>query len=344
MEISHRPNKAMKDYSEHVFVVGSSRSGTTLVTTLLLSSPIYASYRAETQLLNGCELKYGNLSKQESKKKFLADWLRSRQFRRSGLTQEECKNLVLNKEITTYVRLLSEFMNIVAERQGCERWVDGTPGNALSLDLIAEYFPNARVVHVIRDGRAVALSRAKLGWCGVRTDSFDKALCYSAIKWERSVQTARSAKSFLGRRYYEIQYENLVGDPTQELGKLSEFLRIPEFVYDVKDSVHDGSKESDCSNLHHTNSVFGDMPAGISTQAVSRWQNVLTQTQICAIESTIGDTLTQLGYTHSTFCKPSVHHLINGHWCRFVIGLKNLAKENMRIGRFTHTPLEVDRD
>ena len=331
------------DNGEHVFVVGSSRSGTTLVNTILLSSPLYARYRAETQLLNGCEIKYGDLAKQTSKKRFLTDWLRSRQFKRSGLTQKEFETLLFNKNTTSYIHLLSGFMNMVSAKQDCQRWVDSTPGNAFCLAQISIHFPNAKVIHVIRDGRAVALSLAKLGWSGVRTKNHDKALCYSAIKWEHSVLAAQSAKDCLGSRYHEIQYEKLVADPKQEIEKLSSFLQVPGLSYKENQSSAE-SKKQDSSELKRTNSAFGDMPKGISTHAANRWKKSLSKRQICKIEAIVDNTLKQLGYTSITKSTPPIRYLVNGYIYRITIGLKRYLKYNFRLGKLTISPLELDQD
>lgn len=330
------------DNDEHVFVVGSSRSGTTLVHTILLSSPIYAQYRAETQILNGCELKYGDLSKTSSKQKFLSDWLRSRQFKRSGLTIKEFSALLFDKNTSSYTLLLSKFMRLIADKQNCQRWVDSTPGYAFYLKQIAEHFPNSKVVHVIRDGRAVALSLAKLGWSGINTNSFDKALCYSAIKWEKSILAARTSKDLLGDRYHEIQYEKLVKNPEQEQKLLSEFLGLTTKLSYENGISRIRSLEQHSTLKKQTNSAFSDMSAGLSIQAVNRWKSALTQTQIRKIESLVGDRLIQLGYTINTEKDLQKSPFINKF--RFISGLIHQIKTLPGMGQFTTTPLELDQD
>lgn len=331
------------DNGEHVFVVGSSRSGTTLVNTILLSSPLYANYRAETQLLNGCDIKYGQLTKSSSKKYFLSEWLRSRQFKRSGLSQEEFEALLFDDGTTSYFQLQSKFMAAVAAKQSRDRWVDSTPANAFNLEKIATSFPKAKVVHVIRDGRAVALSLAKLGWSGIKTDNFDNALCYSAIKWEQSVLAAKAAQSFLGERYYEIRYENLVNNTSQELVALSKFIGTPGLNY--KANTHSTGIDKQLRTTEkQTNSAFGDMTSGISNHAVNRWKESLSDAQINAVEATVNSTLKKLGYLDKLHSPDAIQVFWNACRYRGVVNIKHFIKDTVWPGRLTTSPLELDQD
>jgi len=333
-----------KDYGEHVFVVGSSRSGTTLVNTILLSCPLYAVYRAETQILNGCDTKYGDLANKRSREIFLSDWFRSRQFLRSGLTKEEFLGLLNSTDTHSYIRLLSKFMNMVAAKQQRDRWVDSTPGNISALAEISDYFPNAKVIHVIRDGRAVALSRTKLGWSGVNTNNFEKALGYSALMWENSVLAARKARSFLPRRYIEVRYEQLVECPDYVVNSLSEFLNLPNLGYEHINKGNDFTRNGSSTPIRSTNSAFGDMSAGISKQAAYRWKDSLTKDQISRIESFVGQTLETLGYPLVTNKKLNLKYSIEKLWIRSFIKAKSHIKKIATLGRLGATPLEVGVD
>lgn len=231
------------DEREHVFIVGSARSGTSLVASIIQNSPIYASYHAETKLLKECESKYGSLDRPDVRKIFLEDWLRSRQFLRSGLSEREATELL--EVNSSYASFLSAYMNQVANKQGCDRWIDSTPDNSYVLDVIASQFPNAKVIHMLRDGRAVALSLAKLGWSGVGTDDFDKALLYSSLKWQSAVTLVQYLSPLLNDRYMEVRYEDFVRKPEQKIKEICDFLGIP--------IIDDIALKADAnSNLHST--------------------------------------------------------------------------------------------
>jgi hypothetical protein len=55
-------------------------------------------------------------------------------------------------------------MNEIASKQGANRWIDSTPTNIPHMFRISRDFPEARFIHIIRDGRDVALSLEKRAW------------------------------------------------------------------------------------------------------------------------------------------------------------------------------------
>ena len=146
-----------------VFVMGSARSGTTMVSHIISSSQKFAKYHAETLILNVCKQKYGNIFLSPQKRRlFLSDWIRSRQFRESHLTEIAFTKIVENS--TSYENLLINFLSTIAESQGCSHIVDSTPGNAKHLMHINSKCKSSKFINIIRDGRDVALSQAKLNW------------------------------------------------------------------------------------------------------------------------------------------------------------------------------------
>lgn len=169
---SHRP----------IFVVGCQRSGTTMLR-LMLDSHRRISCGPETRFLEGFEPILTD------------DWKRLSQY---GFTEEE------------WIRRIRDFFEGIqgdyARSRGKERWADKTPRYALMIPLILRIFPDAQVVHVIRDARDVAVShRKRFGyWSGLK----------STVKWPRYVGTARDASRILpDDAYLEVRYENLVADP-----------------------------------------------------------------------------------------------------------------------------------
>ena len=330
------------DEREHVFVVGSARSGTSLVGTIIASSPLYALYRAETKLLAECQVKYGDIRNYHSRKKFLKDWFNSRQFKRTGLTRDEILRILPDPQ--SYYEFLGAYMGLVAEKQGRDRWVDSTPDNVECLEQIAQVFPKAKVIHVVRDGRAVAISKAKLGWSGVRTSNLDKALSYSALLWQRSVKRAMKSSTFLSDRYCEVKYEDLVENPEEVIGNIQRFLGIPELDKTTLVGEVGGFSQSSDSPLMKPNSIFGDMGPGINTTAAYRWKRLLTTKQICQIEAGVSNTLVGFGYPLLCEKSISMQSKINSRWRKMILGAKETLKKKTPLGRLIVSPLEIGEE
>ena len=81
-----------------------------------------------------------------------------------------------------------------------------TPWHVLHLPLIGEVYPDARFVHIIRDGRDAARSIVAQPW---GPDSVAGA----AEEWRASVEAGRAGAGVLGERLLEVRYEELVAEP-----------------------------------------------------------------------------------------------------------------------------------
>jgi len=108
---------------------------------------------------------------------------------------------------------------------------DKTPDNLQYFDCLATYFPDAKFVHVIRDGRDVAVS---LWHFNLRNDpgktiqqwgTFEGFVREFAEYWVTTVKAGRRTGDALGsERYLELRYEDLLADPQGELSRALRFL------------------------------------------------------------------------------------------------------------------------
>ena len=111
------------------------------------------------------------------------------------------------------------FYEMYAEKMGKPRWGDKTPHYLRRMDVIHELLPEARFVHVVRDGRAVALSIKDL-WFGPST--FEECAEY----WVHRIDEARHRAKGLPH-YMEVRYEDLVRQPETQLRRIAEFIELP---------------------------------------------------------------------------------------------------------------------
>src|SRR5690349_19346474 len=118
-----------------VFVLGSPRSGTTLLYHMLLSAGNFALYLSESNVFNLLAPKFGDLRSIRSKEALMRVWLKSKLFDRSGLDPNEIRSKIMVecKGPGDFLRIL---MEEICRRQGVERWADCTPDHLLYLDRI----------------------------------------------------------------------------------------------------------------------------------------------------------------------------------------------------------------
>jgi hypothetical protein len=295
-EISHECGVVRSVRSKApVFVVGSPRSGTTLLYHMLLSAGNFAIYRAESQVFNWLEPRFGDLSVASNRGRLLRAWCGSSLFDKTGLDAGEVREKVMAncRNGGDFLRLVMEAM---AQQQSVERWADSTPEHVLYLDRIKATIPDALAIHIIRDGRDVALSLQKQGW--IRPFPWDHAkdLEVAALYWEWVVQEGRKCSAALGENYTEVRYEDLVLNPREVLTRLSQFVD-QELDYDRIERVGVGS-------VSHPNSSFaGELEGGAFT-AVARWKNSLDARQLSTLEELVGETLRQLEYPVQMEGKP----------------------------------------
>ncbi|MEL7310238.1 MAG: sulfotransferase [Pseudomonadota bacterium] len=313
--------------------MGSARSGTTLLGSLIGNAPCTADYRAEPLLLSGCDRCYGPLSHPASKTRFLTDWLRSRQFRRSGLSEKTATSLV--DEASSYPQLLRDFMDCVTVSQSRTHWIDSTPSNVYALPTLAEHFPSAKIINIVRDGRAVSASLRKLGWTAVAARSEIAALQYSALKWESSVLAFRSNRHLLPGPVFETSYEALVTTPDNVLPALWRYLEFDDYeIPDPSDADHSKTKVA-------SNSAFGEVHNGLSTAPLMRWRQQLSEKEIGAIEGLVGRTLKDQNYELSTEAGKRASPNFAGAIRRGIFRSRELAKRIVPIRSLFSSPLEI---
>jgi hypothetical protein len=177
-----------------IFVIGSPRSGTTLLRLILDAHP-RISCGEETHFLRDLEAIVGRHW----------DLLASYGLERSwwlGRIRD----------------LYTTFQREVLSRSGKARWAEKDPTYTLHLGFLEELFPEARYVHLLRDGHDVVASfRDRWG--------YRSAARAARTEWARHVSAARALGARIGgSRFLELRYERLVADPETETRRLFAFL------------------------------------------------------------------------------------------------------------------------
>jgi Sulfotransferase family len=277
-----------------VFVLGCPRSGTTVLYHMLLSAGGFAVYRSESNVFNLLVPRFGGMHSAADRRQLLELWLRSKLFRVSGLNARE-----ITAKIMSECRGGGDFLRIVmqeiAHRQGVRRWADGTPEHLLHMEEIKRQIPDALFIHIIRDGRDVALSYAKQGWSYPLPWDRKERLAVSGLYWDWIVRKGRGQGGRLGPDYQEVRFEELVTAPQETLSRLGLFID--------HDLDHERILRAGIGSVSEPNSSFaGESEGGFNP--VARWKTKMSAQQIAAFEELLGDSLLELGYKLGSEEKP----------------------------------------
>jgi protein-tyrosine sulfotransferase len=271
------------------FIIGSGRSGNTLLRRILYAHPalhippetfvlgttirLFRQYRT----MNWPDLVHLILAQFEFYPEFETFEISLRPLAlRLIEAPENCRSLAF---------VLDSFYRYHAEMKGiqCQRWGDKTPLNTFVLERILSVFPDAQFIHIVRDGVDVVSSYMEAD-IGLDLDN-------AANRWLTSV---RAVKQFAKRHplaCQEIRYEKLVKDPQESIFMLCNFLSI-EFYPDIIES-HELAKEMGdvVMRRHHFN-----VGKPIAINSIGKGRNILSMTQKQHLQKLIGDELTRLGY------------------------------------------------
>jgi len=313
--------------------MGCHRSGTNLLYDMLLSSGGFAIYRGYLPIYKTLVPRFGSMENQANRKKILEIWLRSKGFRRTGLDPEPVSSQILN-DCRTPGDFIRTVMGAVAQNQGAARWAVYDPDNVLHMERVKADIPNALFVHIIRDGRDIALSLKKMG--GFTPLPWDRAttpsLAATALYWEWMVRKGREHGRKFPSDYFEIHYEDLLTKPQETLRVLGNFIG--------HDLDYERIRNTGLGMLSDTNSSFREEGSKQQINPLGRWKERLSPRDVAAIEGAVGKCLEETGYVLSL--PPAERGLsIRGAWMRAVypnfLSAKLWLKLNTPVGRLSDT-------
>ncbi|WP_341936703.1 sulfotransferase family protein [Marinimicrobium sp. C2-29] len=268
-----------------IFIVGAPRSGTTLLSSMLNShSEIAIPY--ESNFMVHCYNKYGltpNLTN-DSDLENLIDEILSGYFvskweppvRKEDLDLDKCRDLP---------GLINEIYRCYAKKKGKPIYGDKTPGYTPDIHVLNRIFPNAKYIHIIRDGRDVALSLLDRSW---GPSNFPIAMQF----WKEMATLCKVQLAMLPPdRYLELRFEDLVREPEENLRKICSLLKI-DFQNEMVSSY---SNEWD-SLPDAVKRIHANLQQGPSENQCYKWKSVLDGPDQAIAYEISGDLLNQHGY------------------------------------------------
>jgi hypothetical protein len=265
------------------FVVGCERSGTTLLRLMLDAHPQLA-VPPESYFIVDLwrrRSRYARIDGTIEPDPFRRDLQRHRWFRYWDVPAETLE-VALDRP-ARFPDAIRRLYAAYARLHGKPRYGDKTPAYVQHVRLLADLLPEARFLHLIRDGREVALSLAEVPWGpGNVLDA--------AIHWAERVERGRRSGPALGHdRYREVRYERLVADPERELEGVAAFFDLG-FDRSMLRHAERSRVRVPRPGLEHERSMAEPRPGARD------WRREMAPEDLEAVEAAVGDLLDDMGY------------------------------------------------
>ncbi len=244
------------------FIVGSGRCGTNLLNNMLRCHPDILPI-TETHFISTLATKINNQKlsfeafwnildqhyTSKGDKKWIDIHLEAGNIFNKKAFKQHFQNTCKQQQINTNPQRISTFFQQCYKSTKHSTIIDKTPQYGLHMSAIAKFFPQAKFIHLIRDGRFVATSMTKhLGICKLihgghpeklQHFSYQGQLTHLPAKsatlkesiqyWKTMVKATQKESKQLAEGYYlEIRYEDLIITPKKIIQQISDFLSLPQ--------------------------------------------------------------------------------------------------------------------
>ena len=335
-----------------IFIVGAGRSGTTLLRSLL-SAHSRISIAPETHFMKTADVDSGlDSGAPRDFEAFWRSYSSSIRFIDLGVDAEHCRELIEQQGEPTFRGIFSAML--VAYGETCSnkaRIGEKTPGNIHFLSHLLEWFPEAQVIILRRDPRAMVASQLHTPW--IRNRLTPLSLRGGLLAGKRLHAVASQANGWA--RIYEkmvprwqgdprvltVSYEALVQDGEGEIRAICDFLEEP---YEplmlsgrTKETVPSPTAMAETHDdpwrewrrEHHAQSL-----RPISADSIGKWKKELTKLEVGMIEGRCIRGMRAAGYAPST---PALQRWLGEAFSRTVHISGNFeTRARARAKRITH--------
>ena len=261
-----------------IFIVGSPRSGTTLLRNMLNRHPAIAIWH-ETQfnrLVYARRRSFGDLSDLRNRRRLVKEYL---SLDRVKLMQVDLPALeeTLLREGVSYEAFFASLLRFYAEATGKRRSGEKTPLHSLFTGMLHRWFPDAFLIHILRDPRDVVASLMRMRWT-------PKSVLINANTWVRCNLGAWRSRQH--PRYLPVRYEELVTQPEEELRRICAFVGeeySPAMLVQSPD-------RTECRPW------LRRAQEPVTTARMGKWREQLTADEVALIEWKVGPHMQRFGY------------------------------------------------
>ena len=197
------------------------RSGTTLLSRLLHAHPALA-IAPETHYFTRC-WDGAAIDGPRRAQAYLDCLLRQPGVADMAMTDEELeavRQAVREADVATHRDLLDALLSRYAAAHDAPYWGEKTPEHLAYVRPIAEEFPEAAFLVLMRDPRDVSRSLRRMPW------NQGKTVVDHAGQWARAARLAQQYKSDAALHVHVLRYEDLIEAPEDRLRAVCEFLDL----------------------------------------------------------------------------------------------------------------------
>jgi hypothetical protein len=250
------------DKTKQIFIVGSSRSGTTMMGRILGNHPSIFTFKE----LHFFGTIWTNNSESNFDRKQQIDLLsRLLCIEKNGLFQQanisdfndRASAILENKNVANPLSIYELFLTKITSDNKCFITCEQTPKNLYYLKEILSYFPDAKVINMVRDQRDVLLSQKKKWkrrFLGASSIPLSEAIrsyinyhpILTAKVWNSSLEYSTEFKD--NKRVKIVKFEDLLVDPIGVIKNLCQFLEIDYNPEMLKVPVVGSSTQQDVKN------------------------------------------------------------------------------------------------
>lgn len=314
-EASFEAAERMDTPSGYIFIVGLSRSGTTLMRNILNQSDWIAISRENHFLghLVGAEgmrqkfRKFGDLSNDENVHKLVdhlysggserSSWFRrasshwrwiTRRVDRPDFTQ---KLLETDRSERAFFILL---MQLFAEKKGKPIMGEKTPAHFRYVETLLNWFPEAKIIHMMRDPRGIFVSEWRRRQKEAQSFPYRQLkqipfllklviLLQTTITWREGARRCQENQRKHSLNYYTQRFEDLVSEPERHVKEMCAFIGVPFQPNMLEQTV--------------VSLGFQEKQTGFDAGAADRWKKHITPGIDAWFRFWLGDDMKKLGYS-----------------------------------------------
>jgi hypothetical protein len=204
------------DRFDPIFIVGPERCGTTLMSALLGRHSAVAATPEMHFLYDGAMAKTPR--RHQTHDLLLERWWASERAGDFKLERDALRRRFEGYP-PTYPCLLRSLLEEYGQGEGKSRSAEKSPHHIFHASTIFDWFPEARMVGIVRDGRDAVLSLMKARWAHYN-------MRLHSIVWRHVVKESLALKQRFPDRYMQIRFEDVLQEPVKTLGQIMKFVDL----------------------------------------------------------------------------------------------------------------------